>query len=238
MDRPELVRFVASQTRNVVQTGPFRGMRLSSQGSWGDGDIAAKLLGIYEEELHPYFDRFARLSYDEVIDVGAAEGYYAVGCALLFKKTIVRAFDTSELSHAILHENGRLNEVANRLIIGGLCSGGTLMEIASGRRILAILDCEGGELELLREPAVVQSLQHSDLVIECHDFIDPSTTGTLIGKLSSTHMITIVYAGARNPNQFPFLAGLSDHERWLAISENRPVLMHWIICMSKRPVRG
>ena len=37
----------------VVQRGPFQGLKVSSETSWGGGDIAAKVLGTYEQELFP-----------------------------------------------------------------------------------------------------------------------------------------------------------------------------------------
>eukprot|EP01040_Poterioochromonas_malhamensis_P024559 gene24559-30409_t len=48
--------------------------------------------------------------------------------------------------------------------------------------------------------------------------------------------ISIVYGGGRNPNEFPFLANVTEAERWAIVCENRPVLMNWIVCSSKNPV--
>ena len=36
-----------------VASGPFAGMTLLADVCWGDGDMAPKLLGVYEAELHP-----------------------------------------------------------------------------------------------------------------------------------------------------------------------------------------
>ena len=45
-------------TQGTVQTGPFEGMRLLEEVAWGDGDLCAKILGIYEDELHLEIERF------------------------------------------------------------------------------------------------------------------------------------------------------------------------------------
>ena len=63
-----------------VASGPFAGMR--------HGDIAVgsvltvKLLGTYEKELWPIIDQIIATAYPLIIDIGAAEGYYAVGLAM------------------------------------------------------------------------------------------------------------------------------------------------------------
>lgn len=233
MTRDEITRFIIDQTNAIVQSGPFKGMRLCLRFSWGDGDIGPKLLGVYEQELHSAINEFAGNAYAEIVDIGSAEGYYSVGAAMLFRDLTVRAYDTNRESHGILRENAELNGVAGRVVVSGLCDGPLLESLARNRRLLAIIDCEGGELEILRESSVIAALRHSDIIIECHDFMRPGITGALVTSFFATHTVEIVYSGGRNPNAFAFLAALADVDRWTAICENRPVLMNWIICRSK-----
>jgi len=238
VNRSEITAFIATQTQNIVQTGPFKGMRLSRRASWGDGDVGPKLLGLYEQELHESLIRFSEQDYQEIVDIGAAEGYYAVGAARLFPQTrIVRTYDTNEVSHDILRENAALNGVSDKIVVGGLCDGAVLRGLAQGKRLLVILDCEGGELAVFEDAAVVASLRHSDLIIECHDFMQAGITGLLVTKFFPTHLVEVIYSAGRNPNAFPFLAFLSDEDRWQAVSERRPSLMNWIVCRSKSPQR-
>jgi ribosomal protein L11 methylase PrmA len=211
-------------------------MKLSMHATWGDGDIAAKLLGIYEQELHDDLFLFAQNQYDEIIDVGSAEGYYAVGSALLFKGTHVRAYDTDPLSQKVLRENSELNNVSEFVEPCGICEHSTLIERTNDRRTLVILDCEGGEMTLLEKDSVINALKNSDLIVECHDFIHHNATGVLIQRLYDTHRIKIVYSGGRDPSSFPFLSHMPDSQRWLLINENRPTLMNWLVCSSKNPI--
>ena len=202
--------------------------------TWGDGDLIAKLLGLYEEELHPAIYALSGQSYDAIVDIGAADGYYAVGTARLFANTLVHAFDTNQSSHQILRENAEANHVSSRISCNNLCYGSTLRDLAlQSSRLLIISDCEGGESEIFHDADVLQSLASCDLIIECHDFVQPGITGALVAKFFSSHFIEIIYSGARNPNQFRFLSHLSDFERWMAICENRPTLMNWLIFRSK-----
>src|SRR5688500_4762609 len=49
--RETLTRRILEDTNGFVQSGPFRGMKIKADASWGD--LGTKLLGIYESELSP-----------------------------------------------------------------------------------------------------------------------------------------------------------------------------------------
>src|SRR4051794_20091819 len=55
--------FIREKTGSFVLAGPFAGMRMLEEASWGDGDIAPKLLGCYEQELHPALAKAAQRRY-------------------------------------------------------------------------------------------------------------------------------------------------------------------------------
>ena len=63
----------------VVQDGPFRGMEYKCDSIWGSK--YPKLVGSYEFELQPIVRYLFQKKFDTVINIGAAEGYYAVGWA-------------------------------------------------------------------------------------------------------------------------------------------------------------
>src|SRR5918997_1281919 len=70
----------------VVQAGPFRGMRYSPRLTASDTllshTLLPKLVGCYEVELHDTLAAVFKRKYRQVINIGCAEGYYAVGLAL------------------------------------------------------------------------------------------------------------------------------------------------------------
>jgi len=77
--RAELWSYVAGHTNNIVQAGPFAGMLLTGDTSWDAvGDETSKLLGFYEEEIDPHLEQAIAAKPDLVLNVGCAEGYYAV----------------------------------------------------------------------------------------------------------------------------------------------------------------
>jgi hypothetical protein len=69
-----------------VQSGPFVGMKYTHEAVVTRHSTPA-LLGVYERQLHPFLSR-ANLA-DIVIDIGSAEGYYAVGLARMTGKPVV-----------------------------------------------------------------------------------------------------------------------------------------------------
>ena len=240
MNRDQITTLIKHQTDMIVQSGPFAGMRLSPEVSWGDGDLGSKLLGTYEQELHPFLTCAATRAYGAVVDIGCAEGYYAVGVARLFPDTTVFAFDADPAALEILGKNTRLNRVDAAVEARGLCTPEILIQLAEAHgRLLIICDCEGYEASLFADPstqaALQSALRHSDLIIECHDFLNPLSTAQCLATFAATHLVQNVYSGGRNPNAFPFLSGLPDIARWLAVCENRPCLMNWIICQSRSP---
>ncbi|WP_181707746.1 methyltransferase [Chthonobacter rhizosphaerae] len=229
----ELIR---ARTRMTVYDGPFRGMRLLDAVSWGAGDLGPKLLGTYEREVQETIADLARNRYDAVVDIGCAEGYFAVGCARLFPDTPVHGYDTNPQAVRILALAAEANGVADRVHAHGLCDPAELARLAGLHpRLLVISDCEGYEKTLFTHPPTVEALKHADLIIECHDFLDPTITGNLMAHLQFTHTLSVLTSGPRNPNAFPFLAHVSDGVRWAAVQEGRPCAMHWLVCRARRP---
>lgn len=231
--RKDLLVALVGQFGWVVQAGPFAGMTLTDRISWGDGDQLPKLLGCYEAELQPSLTEIAATAPDLVINIGAAEGYYAVGLARLIQQAFVHAFDTSPVSQDVCRQAAALNDVGARVSVAGECTPDVLQAILPrGRAPLVMCDCEGYERELI-DPNRVPALRRAILVVECHDFVDASITQTLVGRLNATHVLTGIREGARDPNLSPFLQKFDSLDRWLAVCEYRPSMMHWLLARPK-----
>ena len=125
-----LARLTAEKTHSTVMAGPFSGMRYieSSIGS----ALIPKLLGIYERELAPCIEEICRNRPELVVDLGAAEGYYAVGLARRLPDSRIIAFELEELGRRDLLRLAQLNGVADRVEIRGTCAPADLIYIAKG----------------------------------------------------------------------------------------------------------
>jgi SAM-dependent methyltransferase len=231
--RAEITKVLFESQSGSVLSGPFAGMAMLPEASWGDGDLAPKLLGCYEAELHPAIAKAISRAPKTIINVGCAEGYYAVGMARALPQSRIFAYDTSPRAQAICGRAAAANHVEARAKIAGTCTFDTLRNvIAKDDRTLLLVDCEGAELQLL-DPGEVPSIAGCDVIVECHDFLNPSITPTLYERFAKSHDVEIVAEGPRDPNQFPTLKRWGSSDRWLAINENRPVTMSWLVCWAR-----
>jgi 2-polyprenyl-3-methyl-5-hydroxy-6-metoxy-1,4-benzoquinol methylase len=231
--RAEITSVLYNVQGGSVLSGPFAGMAMLPEVSWGDGDLAPKLLGCYEAELHPSIAKAISRKPSKIINIGCAEGYYAVGMARALPQSQIFAFDTDERARAICDRAVAANQVGGRAKVAGTCTFDTLREtISKDDRTLLLVDCEGGELQLL-DPEQVPSIQGCDVIVECHDFLNSSITSTLRQRFAASHDVEVVSEGPRDPNQFPSLQRWQSTDRWLAVNENRPMTMNWLVCWAR-----
>ncbi len=207
----------------IVQTGPFVGMTYVSEAICSS--LVPKLLGSYEAELHALLTQIVTRDYQTVIDVGCAEGYYAVGLALRLPRARVYAFDINARARELCAKLALANKVAERVIVADKCDHEKLNSLIHGRTLI-VCDCEGCELQLL-DPALAPELKKSDLLVELHDTIDPRITPTILSRFTLSHEITLVDSGERDPTAFPILRNFDHLTQRTAVAEFRDAPMQW-----------
>lgn len=225
-----LTHLARERTGCQVIQGPFAGMRYV-QVSQGSAYIP-KLLGIYERELTPQVESLIARNPHLVVDLGAAEGFYAVGLARRLPTTRVIGFEMEALGRKALLEMAALNEVSNRLEIRGRCEPVDLAEaLGSGNNTAVICDVEGYEQKLL-DPDAISALRQAAILVELHDFVIPGITDVLKSRFAASHQITQVWQEPRSPSEFPYstLGTRLLPQSYLdwAVSEWRPVRMAWL----------
>lgn len=206
---------IATRTGATVQAGPFRGMTFLDRVA--EGAYIPKLLGSYEAELHPLIERLASAGYDAVINVGCAEGYYAIGFALRCPAAIVHAYDIDERAQALCRELARLNGVADRVAVAGECTPATVEAFGRGK-ILVLCDIEGAETALL-DPDAAPALRRADVLAELHKVSGQWTSEVLYPRFAASHSLTEVDPQARNAAGYPALAELSPADQFFALLE-------------------
>jgi hypothetical protein len=222
---------VVSRSGLQVMTGPFQGMKYvrEAQGSC----LPPKLLGCYERELHPVFEAYRAEPLDLVIDIGAAEGYYAVGVVYsgIAQKSI--AYEAVPEGANLLREVARRNGVENRVSVKGFCRPEDLqteLVAAVPGRTLVIVDAEGAE-DVLLDPAHVPAITNASVLVELHDFIVPGVTDRIRERFSATHTITRFDQQDRrideNLCRTWLVRQLPARYRLEILSEKRPIPMHW-----------
>lgn len=195
-----LVRLAA---RNTVVAGPFAGMKLSLSPVSSRHHLGY-VLGTQEMELREVIERAIARGHRHIINVGAADGYYAVGLARRLPQAAVTAFETLDAMHPVLKRVAALNGVEPRLRILGMCQTQDLVDAIAqdGGRTLIVADIEGGEVDLL-DPAQVPSLRRTDILVETHDAFAPRCTEIILERFAATHRTICIVSRPRMLADFP-----------------------------------
>ena len=213
-----------------VQSGPFQGLDYAVSAS--EGARIPRLLGCYEKTLHPIFERIIAAEPRLVIDVGCAEGYYAVGLATRLLNATIWARDASEAAQVKCTELAELNGVAGRVKIGGELTHADF-DICRAQHTVVICDIEGAEAELM-DPVQAKGLRRADILIEVHETgSEVSILETLEERFAETHEIQRVHRHATTDSLPDWMEGLSDMDRLLALWEWRSVPTPWLWMTAK-----
>jgi hypothetical protein len=191
-----------------------------------------KLLGTYERELAPKIEWICEKRPGLVVDLGAAEGYYAIGLALRIPQARVVAFELDETGQTALWAMAQLNDVADRLTVRGRCEpAGLATALAGHPRPVVICDVEGDE-EALLDLEEVPELRNATVLVETHEFVRRGVTEELRNRFACSHDIEPIWQEPRIPAEFPWrtLGTRLLPVRYLdwAVSEWRPEPMSWL----------
>lgn len=223
---------ISSILGGKVAYGPLKGFQFAPDSRWSLPDRAAMLLGLYEKEVLDFiYQKSASANRTTFIDIGAADGYYAVGCVSqgLFVKSY--CFEIDGKGRSIIRKTAILNGVQDKVIIFRAADEVALSSIPNvvlGCSIV-LIDIEGAELEFLNEH-VIDLLSRSIVIIEIHDFfreIDRVKFERLREKLERKFSVLEVRTGKRDLSDIPEVEKLMDHQRWLICSESRRELGKW-----------
>jgi hypothetical protein len=232
----EIEALAADLCRDLtVAHGPFKGLRYPSAQSFGSL-LLPKLLGAYESELHTVLDQLLSNDYTTVVDIGCAEGYYAIGLALRLKHSQGYAFDTNSKAKNLCAQMAKLNGVSDRIHIGDLCNADRLRSIPLGDRALILSDCEGYEGTLFNRE-MAKFLAKHDLIIETHDFIDMDLSEKMRDAFCETHHIRSIKSlddiEKAHTKSYLELNHYTTRDKYLILREGRPAIMEWLVMTSK-----
>lgn len=228
--RNELTELVGERTGHYVQAGPFKGMIILPWWSWGDGDHAVKLLGIYESELYGVAEEQVVAKPDYILNVGCAEGFWGLGMAMRTGAPAL-LIDINEPALEIAKENAMVNNLENISYSSESTTAKIDDVLSQHMNPFLIMDCEGAEDQLL-DLVAVPNLKHTTILLESHDCFVPGLTARLKERFANTHTVVEISQGAKNP-YIDVIKDLGDHDKMLLCIEGRAMTMSWLYMVPK-----
>ena len=226
-----LERKLKNLTKNLVQSGPYKNLKISDDVNWSDQDFNAKVLGIYEEEVQK---KLTEWNVQNFINLGGAEGYHGLGQLLTKTKKKLYVFEQDITTKRILKKNSEINNIENQVVILDKADEKFLDLIKKFNVDLNdscfLIDIEGSEYNLLNDK-ILNELKRSKLIIELH--LDEENQNKLLTRLKNFFNLQILTTSNRDLSKFKFLENFQDIDRWLLVSENRPSMMRWVVCIPK-----
>lgn len=219
---------------NAVLSGPFAGTKLYLSPLSGR-HLLGYLLGTQEIELHGAVEEIVSRRYATIINIGAADGYYALGLARRLPQASVLAFEANSSHHKYLEASARVNGVSERVFVRGFCSGHELRAALGTLRkpVLVVCDIEGGEVDLLN-PESIGDLRSVDLLVETHDQYVANCTEIVKSRFVPTHAVQQFSGRARGASDFPktalpLLARMFPETAIQLMNERRKEPQQWLL---------
>jgi hypothetical protein len=195
-----------------------------------EGCYLPKLLGVYEQPLQDILKTFPIHSYERMLNIGCAEGFYAIGFALKYKDLEVVAFDVNDRAKEAAKKLAEQNKF--NINIQGLFDFETFSKYIDKKTII-FCDIESYEKFLL-DPSKNLNILHYDFIVESHEFMDSNITNILKDRFEKTHNITFISDNKkRHFENLNFMETLSDNEISCCIEESRPGPTPWLIMTKK-----
>jgi len=219
----------------TVLNGPFKGLAYIalSNGS----QLFPKLIGSYEEPIHKWiYEIVEKGEYKSIIDVGCAEGYYAIGFSKAKSRPRIFAFDIDKDAIKNAKNLAEINGVSDAVSFYDLfepSAVSALLKTDISNKTLIFMDVEGAELDLLNT-AEAPDILNCDILVELHDCFYPGLTEKIIERFQDTHLIEIVVDYPWRLGDY-FLNGkiFGEGDRHYMFNELRPKAMRWMYARKK-----
>jgi hypothetical protein len=219
-----LANTLRARDGTTVLAGPFKGMRYgvaAAEGAW-----AARLLGVYESSLAPVIEAVIARAYPQILDIGCAEGFYAVGLARRMAESRVFAHDIDPRARVLAGQLAAANGVEGRVVVGGEI-GHRDFDLCLKARTFVLCDIEGAE-ETLLDPVAAPGLLSADILVEVHEGMKPGLTDRLVSRFAASHHITRIGRRLDSTSLPEWTESLGDLDRLLLLWEWRASPTPWL----------
>ncbi len=233
----KLGKKLAEYSKEKILFGPYSGTKFIFGSGWSNTDFGSKYLGTYERQIQKkiiYLKKKFNLNF--FIDCGAAEGFHIIS---LLKKKIFKtavAFEINKKSRDLLIKNAINNNVKKKISVYSEANFASLkkLKIKNFKKTLFLLDIEGAEFNLF-DKNFCRYFSKSFFIIEDHNFIilNKKKTNSFYKTIKKFFKVEFVDDNFENPLNYKILDNLTEDEKYLILSEGRPLRMQWIILLPK-----
>lgn len=216
----------------VVGYGPFKGLSLQKNNWWGGADFASMLLGLYEKEVLDFLFSKRFDGFESFVDIGAADGYYAIGMLRAGRMRKAVCFELSEEGRRTIAANAVANGVADQIQVFGAADRRfheKLSDLDLARTVV-LVDAEGAEFEIL-DAESLSALRRATFIIEIHNWADDfwAKYERLLTAAAPLFDVDFLAPAVKDMTQFPELNDFTDDNRYLICSEGRPNVMRFMV---------
>ncbi|MEL0080331.1 MAG: hypothetical protein VW774_12845 [Rhodospirillales bacterium] len=233
--RKRISRELFEKLQGQIAHGAFAGMALDSEPTWGRSDLGSMLLGCYELEVIEALHDEEFKTKTHFVDIGAADGYYAVGCLRNGRFKTADCFEVTSAGRKTIARNAKLNQVDNRLRVFGVADKTlpSLLRDTNWSNTILLCDIEGGEFDLFDDNCLSE-LKGAMILIEIHNWVENfwDQYSALLQRASRHFSIRFIERSSFPQHKMPELQGMSDDNRLLLLSEGRPNVMRFIQLIS------
>ena len=232
-----LTKRLKLQSKNLVQSGAYKNMKIGDI-AWSEYDYCPKIIGVYENEVQ---NELLKTNCKYIVNLGAGEGYHAIGQILSGTKEQAICFELSKTSRKFLNTNSKINNIENKIKIFEKANNNYLdysqdkISDIDFKECVFLIDIEGDEFNIINNKNL-ETLKESKLIIEFHEKDKSLNEENLrfIEMLKQFYDLNFLTTTERDFSKIDLLKDFIDIDRWLMASENRIRLMKWIVCVPKK----
>ena len=211
----------------IVQYGIFKNLKMNHEISWGRGDIASKIYGFYENKIQ---QKLKDINNPILIDIGAADGFFAIGSLKSKICEFCYAFEETKKSRENLSKTAKINNVQNKLSIIGKVTKDNFFTLLPSKinfsEVTILCDIEGGEFDFFSDE-ILATIRCSNIIIEIHKNHNKNLEIDLLERVKKYFDVSIIIDNDKNFESVSELHALNDIDRNLICSEGRSYIGKW-----------
>ena len=211
----------------IVQYGIFKNLKMNYEISWSRGDIASKIYGFYENKIQ---QKLKDINNPILIDIGAADGFFAIGSLKSKICEFCYAFEETKKSRENLLKTAKINNVQNKLSIIGKVTKDNFFSLLpleiNFSKVTILCDIEGGEFDFFSNE-ILSTIKYSNIIIEIHKNHNKNLEIDLLERAKKYFDVSVVIDNDKNFESVSELHTLNDIDRNLICSEGRSYIGKW-----------